>query len=152
MDFVREFGLWWGWGFARPPPFTLSTSMRNVMVYASAERADALLLFLLYSFLLCGSVKWPYYCIVQGIMALEEVSCSFAVVLFGSNPPPMSAVTVPCFPLLVFSSFCVAGLALPLQAWGTKSPLPIYSFCNCKEPGSREINKTRFDYHAAAWV
>ncbi len=26
--------------------------------------------------------------IVEGIMALDEVSCSFAVVLFGSNPPP----------------------------------------------------------------
>jgi hypothetical protein len=36
------------WGGARPPPFTLSTIMSKVVVYAPAERADALLLFLLY--------------------------------------------------------------------------------------------------------
>jgi hypothetical protein len=34
-------------GGARPPPFTLSTITSKVVVYASADRADALPLFLL---------------------------------------------------------------------------------------------------------
>jgi hypothetical protein len=34
-------------GGARPPPFTISTIMLKVVVYAPAERADTLLLFLL---------------------------------------------------------------------------------------------------------
>jgi hypothetical protein len=43
-------------GGASPQPFTLSTIRRKVVVYAPTERADTLplLLFLLYSFLLCG--------------------------------------------------------------------------------------------------
>ncbi len=38
----------------RPPPLTLSTVTSKVVVYAPAERADTLLLFLLYPFLLYG--------------------------------------------------------------------------------------------------
>jgi hypothetical protein len=34
-------------GGARPPPFTLSTIMSKVVVYAPADKADKLLLFLL---------------------------------------------------------------------------------------------------------
>ncbi len=41
-------------GVARLLPFTLSTIMSKVVVYAPAEREDKLLLFLLYPFLLCG--------------------------------------------------------------------------------------------------
>ena len=39
---------------ARPPPFILSTITSKVVVYAPAERADTLRLFLLHLFLLCG--------------------------------------------------------------------------------------------------
>jgi hypothetical protein len=42
-------------GGARPPTFTLSTITGKVVVYAPAERTDALLLFLLYPFPLCGT-------------------------------------------------------------------------------------------------
>jgi hypothetical protein len=42
-------------GGARPSPFTLSTIASKVVVYALAERANTLLLFLLYHFLLCGN-------------------------------------------------------------------------------------------------
>jgi len=38
----------------RPPHLTLSTITSKVVVYAPAERADTLLLYLLYPFLLCG--------------------------------------------------------------------------------------------------
>ncbi len=38
-----------GWG-ARPPPFTLSTITYKVVVYAPAEMADTLHLFLLYPY------------------------------------------------------------------------------------------------------
>jgi hypothetical protein len=38
-------------GGARPPPFTLSTITCKVVVYAPAERADTLSLFLLYAYL-----------------------------------------------------------------------------------------------------
>jgi hypothetical protein len=41
-------------GGAHPPPFTLSAITNTAVMYASAERADTLLLFLLYPFLLCG--------------------------------------------------------------------------------------------------
>jgi hypothetical protein len=42
-------------GSGRPPPFTLSTITSKVVVYASAERADILPLFLLYPlYVLCG--------------------------------------------------------------------------------------------------
>jgi hypothetical protein len=50
---------WWGWEVrAQPPPFTISTIMYKVVVYAPAERADSFLLFLLYPYMyvLCGSV------------------------------------------------------------------------------------------------
>jgi hypothetical protein len=39
---------WWGLVGARPPPFTLSTITYKVVVYAPAERADTLTLFLLH--------------------------------------------------------------------------------------------------------
>ncbi len=38
-------------GGARPPPFTISTITYKVAVYAPAERADTLPLFLLYSYM-----------------------------------------------------------------------------------------------------
>jgi hypothetical protein len=45
-----------------PPPFTISTIMSKVVVYAPAERADALLLFLLYPHIysVVYTVKSPY--------------------------------------------------------------------------------------------
>jgi hypothetical protein len=42
-----------GGGCTRPPPFTPSTITSKVVVYAPAERADTLLLFLLYRILFC---------------------------------------------------------------------------------------------------
>jgi hypothetical protein len=44
---------WWGWGSARPPPFTLSTITSKVVVHVQAERADTLPLqyFLLYPYM-----------------------------------------------------------------------------------------------------
>ncbi len=48
---------WWGWGVptAHPPPFTLSTiTHKVVVVYAPAERADTLPLFLLYPYMYSG--------------------------------------------------------------------------------------------------
>jgi hypothetical protein len=41
---------WWACGGSRPPPFTISTIMNKVVVYAPAERADTLPLLLLYPF------------------------------------------------------------------------------------------------------
>jgi hypothetical protein len=41
-------------GGARPPPLTIYTITYKVVVYAPAERADTLLLFLLYTDVLCG--------------------------------------------------------------------------------------------------
>jgi hypothetical protein len=38
-------------GGARPPPFTISTITYEVVVYAPAERVDALPLFLLYPYM-----------------------------------------------------------------------------------------------------
>jgi hypothetical protein len=38
-------------GDARPPPFTISILTYKVVVYAPAERADTLLLFLLYPYM-----------------------------------------------------------------------------------------------------
>jgi hypothetical protein len=38
-------------GGARPPPFTIYTIKYKIVVYAQAERADTLLLFLLYPYL-----------------------------------------------------------------------------------------------------
>jgi hypothetical protein len=38
-------------GGARPSPFTLSTIMSKVVVYGPGERADTLLLFLLYPYM-----------------------------------------------------------------------------------------------------
>ncbi len=47
-------------GGARPPPFTLSTITSKVVVYAPTQRADTLLLYLLYfyvyMYVLCGGV------------------------------------------------------------------------------------------------
>ncbi len=31
---------WWGWGGARPPPFTISTITYKAVVYAPAKRSD----------------------------------------------------------------------------------------------------------------
>jgi hypothetical protein len=45
-----------GWG-ACPSPFTLVTIMYKVAVYAPAKRADALPLFQLYPFVLCGCTQ-----------------------------------------------------------------------------------------------
>jgi hypothetical protein len=44
-------------GGCTPSPFTISAITSKVVVYAPAERADTLILFLLYPFLLCGSNK-----------------------------------------------------------------------------------------------
>ncbi len=38
-------------GGAHPPPFTITTIMSKVVVYAPAERADTLPLFLLYHYM-----------------------------------------------------------------------------------------------------
>jgi hypothetical protein len=47
----------WQWPLSTPdPPFILSTIMSKVVVYALAERADKLLLFLLYPFLHCNPI------------------------------------------------------------------------------------------------
>ncbi len=43
-----------GGGAPRPTSFTQSSLTGKVVVYAPAERADTVLLFLLYPFLLCG--------------------------------------------------------------------------------------------------
>ncbi len=40
-----------GGGGARPPPFTISTITYKVVVYATAERAETLPLFLLYPYM-----------------------------------------------------------------------------------------------------
>jgi hypothetical protein len=40
-----------GGGGARPPSFSISTITYKVVVYATAERADTLLLFLLYPYM-----------------------------------------------------------------------------------------------------
>ena len=42
-----------GGGCTRPPPFTISTVTYKVVVYATAERADTLPLFLLYPYVVC---------------------------------------------------------------------------------------------------
>jgi hypothetical protein len=44
-------------GGPSPPPFTLSTVMSKVVVYAPAERADALPLFLLYPYIYSVTVN-----------------------------------------------------------------------------------------------
>jgi hypothetical protein len=41
---------------ARPPSFTTSTITYTVVVYAPAERADTLPLFLFYPYVLCGGL------------------------------------------------------------------------------------------------
>jgi hypothetical protein len=46
-----------GGGGARPPPFTLSTITSKVAICAPAERADTLLLFLLYPHMTSVVVK-----------------------------------------------------------------------------------------------
>jgi hypothetical protein len=45
---VKSVQLGEGGGGCTPSPFTLSTVTRKVVVYAPAERADTLLIFLLY--------------------------------------------------------------------------------------------------------
>jgi hypothetical protein len=55
----------------RAPPLTLSTVMSKVVVYAPAEGADTLLLFLLYPFLFydCGNTDFlgnKFYCVRSG--------------------------------------------------------------------------------------
>jgi hypothetical protein len=43
---------WWGWGVGvRPPAFAISTITYKVVVYAPAERADTLPLFLFYTYM-----------------------------------------------------------------------------------------------------
>ncbi len=55
---------WWGGGGALPPPFTISTITYKVVVYAPAERADTLPLFLLY----------PYvYSVIQTSYSAQKV-------------------------------------------------------------------------------
>jgi hypothetical protein len=46
---------------ARLPPFTLSTITSKVVVFAPAERADTLLLFLLYRIILCFVIERHRY-------------------------------------------------------------------------------------------
>jgi hypothetical protein len=47
-------------GYARPPPFTLSTITSKVVVYAPAERARTLRLFLLYPYMYPGGGTIQY--------------------------------------------------------------------------------------------
>ncbi len=65
-----------GGGGARPPPFTLSTIMCKVVAYVPTERADTLLLFLLYPLLLCGNNNTKHslyscvYCMLHNVQNL----------------------------------------------------------------------------------
>jgi hypothetical protein len=47
-------------GGARPPPFAIVTITYKVAVYAPAERADTIRLFLLYPYVLCGLLSPPH--------------------------------------------------------------------------------------------
>jgi hypothetical protein len=49
---AHEFGFWWGLG-CTPTHFTIPSITYKVVVYAPAERADILPLFLLYPYVLC---------------------------------------------------------------------------------------------------
>ncbi len=57
-------------GGARQPPFTIFTITYKVAVYAPAERADTLLLFHLYPYLLCA-FHWFQRTIVQEYPKLQ---------------------------------------------------------------------------------
>ncbi len=45
-------------GGARPPPFNISNIKHKVVMYAPAERADTLPLFLLYPLYVLGGAAW----------------------------------------------------------------------------------------------
>ncbi len=67
-----------GGGGARPPPFTLSTITSKVVVYASADRADALPLFLLCTYMY--SVEFTMKMIVHWSKVYYMDNYSFGIV------------------------------------------------------------------------
>jgi hypothetical protein len=58
---------WWEVGDARPPSFTISTIAYRVVVYAPAERADTLHLFLLYPYMFSVMVSDDAECYSRGL-------------------------------------------------------------------------------------
>jgi hypothetical protein len=64
MEKLAQAGGGWGGGGARPPPFTITY---KVVVYAPAERADTLPVFLLYPYMYSVVLNTIKTCIMASI-------------------------------------------------------------------------------------